>query len=58
MSPVDHARSYMSLIGGWNLLYRTKEELEILAKKIDVSGKNFSIQVDDIGAQLYLILHK
>ncbi|HAR63587.1 MAG TPA: hypothetical protein DF296_13755 [Candidatus Margulisbacteria bacterium] len=56
VSITNTTRAYMSLVGEWNIIHRSEEELIKIAQKCRFN--NFSIEKDDTGVQLYLIVRK
>ncbi len=57
-APHNPTRAYMEWIGNWYLLYRTADELELLATEATIPRKHFTIGCDRTGVDLFLTATK
>jgi extracellular factor (EF) 3-hydroxypalmitic acid methyl ester biosynthesis protein len=57
-APWNPTRAYMEWIGNWYLLYRTRADLEQLARKSGLEANHFEVTAEASGIDLLLRLTK
>jgi hypothetical protein len=57
-APWNPTRAYMEWIGNWYLLYRTRQDLAMLAERAGVPGDQFTIASEASGIDLLLQIDK